>query len=228
MIVKICGITNDADAHQALRAGADWIGLNLVAGPRKIDPSCVSHILSSLDDPSRAVVLASLEEPKTLDRLPQLRDRGVRILQVYGSATPSILEHLHEDGFDLILPWPVRSSGSLDELDAFLADCGKTPPHYVLLDADAGERLGGTGKRADWDAIAASTIGATSPDGCGHRPSVLLAGGLHPENVADAIPAVRPAGVDVSSGVESSPGHKDHTKVTAFVSAARAAARNLS
>ncbi len=219
MLIKVCGITNSDDARYAIDAGVDWIGLNLVAGPRRIDPATVESILSELDDPSCGVALVRLEEGLVPNHLlTMLRKHGARRVQLYGHPIPEAVHRLAEEGFESIVVQHVGDEASLASLDALLTTCGDCRPDYVLFDAPAGERLGGTGCRGDWDAIA----GARAAGRYENWPSVLLAGGLAPANVAQAITRLRPAGVDVSSGVESAPGQKCPDKIDAFVAAVRA------
>ena len=218
MLVKICGVTNVGDARAALTAGADWIGLNLVAGPRRVDLDTAAHILSRLDDPGCAVGLVTLEAGGFMPSpAAKLGEHGLRRLQLYGEVTPEAVGRCTAEGFETIVVQPVQDEGSLTLLDEFLAACRDARPSFVLFDAAAGDRLGGTGKPANWAAIAR----ARAAGRFAAWPPVLLAGGLTPTNVADAVAAVSPAGVDVSSGVESQPGSKDPVKVRAFIAAAR-------
>lgn len=238
MIVKICGITNTDDAMHALRVGADLIGVNLVAGPRRVDVRCAIDIITSVAragparaEPANVVALV----PVVGGRLPHdtraaLEDAGVRRLQLYGDVTPEAVAELVRTGMEPIYVQHVSGSESLADFTAFLAACGSAPPAYVVFDAPARGRLGGTGQRADWRAIAAYTERHTRaarrpPTGAAAHPPTLLAGGLTPDNVGDAVRCVRPAGVDVSSGVESAPGVKDPFKLDAFVKAVRRAER---
>lgn len=218
MIVKICGVTTVDDARAALAAGADWIGLNLVAGPRRIDPDTAAHILSRLDDPGRAVGLVALAQGSSVPPMAAtLLDHGVRRLQLYGEVTPEAVGRCRAGGFETIVAWPVEDEASLTLLDEFLGACLDARPSFVLFDAATWDRLGGTGQPANWAVIA----GARQAGRFAAWPPVLLAGGLTPDNVADAVAAVLPVGVDVSSGVESQPGSKDPAKVKAFIAAAR-------
>ena len=216
MLVKICGITNIVDAKIALDAGADWIGLNLVGGPRRIDLPAACRILAALPDPACAVVLLSV----TTSHLPtetvvKLRDMGVERLQLYGQVSPYVVGEAHHRGLETIFVQPVHDHDPLGELDDFLTRCGDRPPQYVLFDASVPGRQGGTGQQANWDVLAdARTEGRFD-----RWPPVLLAGGLLPGNVNGALGIVSPIGVDVSSGVESIPGRKDRAKVQAFVEA---------
>jgi phosphoribosylanthranilate isomerase len=128
-------------------------------------------------------------------------------VQLHGSETPELARSL---GCNVIRAVRARSFDDLRGLDAYGASA-------VLVDAYVDGRPGGTGARASWDL--ARRAAALGP--------VILAGGLGPENIADAIRAVHPYGVDVASGVEGSPGRKDHAKVREFVERARAASRLL-
>ncbi len=248
MLVKICGITNVDDARYALSAGADWIGLNFVAGPRRIELLAAERMLQQLDDPSRVVALVELDQ----DRMPEsliaaLGAHGVHRLQVYGEQTLPVnrlatlnrlapvnrlalanrlavvnrlagaFRRLAAEGFALITVQPVADDASLASLDALLTSCGEDRPGHVLFDASVPGALGGTGRRAAWDVIAR----ARAEGRYEHWPAVLLAGGLNPGNVAEAVRCLSPAGVDVSSGVESAPGRKDPQKIEAFIAAAR-------
>jgi phosphoribosylanthranilate isomerase len=220
MIVKICGITNLDDAMMALDAGADWIGLNLVAGPRKISLDTVRSILRGLPDPNQVVALIMLDESSDqTDAFNTLRLSGVRRVQLYGHTSQEQIATLHEDGFETICVHSISGAECVAELNEWLSTYSVKKPEFLLLDASDPYQLGGTGRLANWEAIVqAHSAGATE-----HWPPVILAGGLTPDNVAEAIQTVHLAGVDVSSGVESSPGKKDRAKVFAFVHAAKTA-----
>lgn len=216
MIVKVCGITTLADAQMALGAGADWIGLNLVAGPRRIDLTDALSILSDLADPYRAVALVNLkDEAADESTLSALAKHDVHRLQLYGQVTAQGVATLSGRGFDIIYVQPVGDERSFDELDSFLTAFDAGGPEFVLFDSAVKGRVGGTGQAANWEAIArARELGLFEA-----WPPVILAGGLTPENVATAISRTLPDGVDVSTGVESAPGHKDPRKVEAFLKA---------
>jgi len=243
MIVKICGITTLVDARMALDAGADWIGLNLVSGPRRLELPSVLTILNGLSDRSSVVGLVALHDGVPEDSIAAaLRDHGVRRLQLYGQVTPQALDSLQLAGFETIFVQPVVDEHSLEALEAFLAMCGEGRPEYVLLDSavetsylgptradpslhrsramelkGVGPAAGGTGRQANWNAIEK----ARSHGRFAHWPPIILAGGLTPDNVAEAISRITPTGVDVSSGVESAPGRKDQRKIGAFLTAVR-------
>lgn len=237
MIVKVCGICGVEQAAMVLDAGADWIGLNLVGGLRRIDLRTAEEILASLTEPERAVVLWEVgtptaptgdrgpgTKPHADDALDQFRRLGVRRLQVYGVATAASavpiavrdLTRLSERGFETILVRHITDDASIAECGAFLKECCVARPQYVLLDAATKGRLGGTGRRLDWKMLRAARESGRFAD----WPPIILAGGLTPENVREAIEAVRPFGVDVSSGVESAPGLKTEAAVRAFSRAA--------
>lgn len=216
MLVKICGITNLDDARFALDAGADWIGLNLVAGPRRIEWPMAQRILSGLDDPSHAVVLMRVEKGR-IDKalVAALRDHGVRRVQLYGDMALSAVSQLAQAGLASILVHHAAGDASLVSLSELLRACSTAKPSHLLVDAKTPNELGGTGQKTDWDALAGARTQGTDAD----WPPLILAGGLTPMNVGEAIEAVRPAGVDVSSGVEVRPGRKDPAKVSAFLAA---------
>jgi phosphoribosylanthranilate isomerase len=258
MIVKICGITSSADARLVLSAGADWIGLNLVAGPRRIDLESAVDIVRELQSresrdpanqsniakahanqamgkptaqahesfpPSRVVALVNVDDARMLDdTIRTLTLVGIRQFQLYGLVGPEHIHRLCELGLDAIHVQRVSDDSSFDELDRFLAACDSARPAYLLLDAAAtgaeprGRLSGGTGRKANWVAIER----AGSANRFAGYPPVLLAGGLKPQNVADAIRMLKPDGVDVSSGVERAPGVKDPSSVVQFIAQARA------
>ena len=215
-IIKICGCTRRNDARFALQNGADWIGLNLVGGPRKIRLADVMVILGGLDDPSRAVVLLSVENETNFDdMIAKLKPHGVRRLQLYGNVAPGTIQRAGQQGFETIKVQAIADEDSIRSADEFLTDCRTAEPSFLLLDASSETQLGGTGRRANWPVIENAKQQGRLVD----WPPFILAGGLNAENVAEALRRVRPAGVDVSSGVESSPGRKDPVKVSAFIEA---------
>lgn len=219
MIIKICGITNAEDARHALAAGADWIGLNLLVGPRRIQLEDADRILGGLPEPDRAVALiAAAEDGARRATLDRLHRRGVRRVQLYGSVTAAVLQQTGSSGFEIIVVQRLGDAASIEEATTFFRQ-SVPRPDYLLIDAADAKRLGGTGKTADWALLGEARAQGRMSD----WPPLLLAGGLTPDNVAEAIRAVSPDGVDVSSGVEASLGRKDATLVEKFVSEARSA-----
>src|SRR5262245_40816 len=210
--VKICGVTSEADATQAARFGADAVGLNFYAqSPRCVDPVAANYILRALP-PFVEAVGVFVNEPlrDVFLRLQTLsRIRGV---QWHGDNR----ELSDAYPFHLIAAFQVRDADSLVAIRRYL-DTAKSmgmPPSAVLLDGHAAGQHGGTGQPAPWKLLATFRPGIP----------VILAGGLTAENVAEAVRIVQPWGVDVASGVEHSPGHKDPEKMQRFIERARTAA----
>ncbi len=219
MIVKICGIANIEDAREALSIGADWIGLNFVSGKRRLTWDQARPIIEAIDDASRFVALAKctaglVEETLLL----QLQGVGVQRLQLYGDVTPETIRQLRQKHFECIATFPLGGEDDLAKASKFIASCKDALPDYVLMDAAVAGQLGGTGRQANWYLLQQAIAQAKTAD----WPSLLLAGGLTPENVAQAIAQVNPMGVDVSSGVEKKPVRKDPELMRAFVKNARA------
>ena len=198
-IVKVCGITRIEDARMALGAGADWIGVILKGdSPRRIEAAQARVISSAVDG---ATVVGVMVAPTPDEALELARASGATRVQLH-----------RVDG----LQWPadfplpvtivvaVAADGSLSEI---------LPPehHHVLLDTADESLAGGTGRTFPWEA--ARVVAATRP--------VMLAGGLGPDNVAEAVSHVWPFGVDASSRLEISPGIKDAERVRRFVAKVR-------
>ena len=201
--VKICGITTVADGVAAAEAGADMIGLMFYeSSPRHIPINMAAEISRAV---STFVVKVGVFVNPTEDAvLRAIGECGVTLLQFHGEETP---EFCTQFGVMSMKAFRVRDAESLAGLPDY-------PTDAYLLDAYSPEAHGGTGANFNWDlAIAAKQSG---------RP-IFLAGGLTPENVGTAVRQVQPFGVDVSSGVETAPGIKDHGKVRAFIAAARTA-----
>ena len=199
IVLKICGITRVEDAVHAVREGATAVGFVFVpSSPRYIEPTRAATIARVLPPDITRVGVFVNESPALVRTIVTTVHLGV--VQLHGEETTEYAD---------TLSIPVIRAMALDE-----AERTDWPPHVpLLLDAIDAHGRGGTGRAIDW--TRAATIAA--------RRSVILAGGLLPQNVATAIAAVRPTGVDVSSGVEVAPGIKDADKVTEFLAAARAA-----
>jgi phosphoribosylanthranilate isomerase len=200
--VKICGITSVADAQAAAEAGADLIGLMFYEGsPRHISLATAAEISRSLSPfVQRVGVFVNPSEELVLRAIGEC---GLNLLQFHGDESSDFCTQF---GLMSLKALRVRDAESLRQLEHFNTDA-------FLLDAYSKSGLGGTGETFNWDlAVAAQKFG---------KP-IFLAGGLTPENIADAVRKVRPFAVDVSSGVESSPGKKDAAKVRAFIQAAKA------
>jgi len=198
--IKICGISNGLDAAAAAEAGADALGFIAVPGtPRFVPPEVYHAISAALPLFVKRVVVAHRPE--------DAEEYLAEYVEHYADTTD-------KSRFRRGAAWRIRAFRMRDESN--LAEIAAYPDAVgaVLLDAYHKDRLGGSGEMFDWSlAVRAKALTA--------RP-VMLAGGLTPENVTAALDAVRPYAVDVSSGVESSPGVKDHAKVRAFIRAVRA------
>jgi len=202
MIVKVCGVTTVADAEVCVAAGVDLIGVNLVASSaRRVDLETARAISDAVRGRVEVVGVVADRDLATLRRWTD--EAGLDRLQLHGDEPPSALEALGPVAFKAV------RIGGVDDV----ALASRFGGDVLLVDAKVAGALGGTGRTIDPELVA--------PLARGRR--VLLAGGLTPDNVAAAVRAVRPWGVDVASGVESSPGVKDGRKVTAFVEAARGA-----
>ena len=199
VFIKVCGITRLVDALHAVQQGATALGFVFwEKSPRKIDPGQAREIISALPKGTAAVgvfVNASAEQVKEV-----MTVTGITAVQLHGDEIAT--------DFDC-LDCPLFRSVTLDHLVE--TSRGWPAETTFLLDANDRVRRGGTGKAIDWDRAAVAARH--------HR--LVLAGGLTPLNVEEAIRTVRPHGVDVSSGVESSPGIKDFEKVSAFLANAR-------
>ena len=199
--VKICGITNPADGLAAAEAGADILGFVFhAASPRFVPVEVASKVIRELPP---FVVKAGVFVDAPADLVIRaIGDCSLNLLQFHGRESP---EYCAQFGIMSLKAFRVQDASSLERLVQYGTEAW-------LLDAYAPDKAGGTGECFNWDlAIEAQKLG---------RP-IFLAGGLTAGNVAEAITRVRPYGVDVSSGVETSPGEKDHEKVRAFIRAAR-------
>lgn len=218
MIIKVCGIMNIADANFALSHGVDWIGLNLVAGPRRIALHDALAIINAVADPARCVPLVMLQQPQPdREALQSLRNAGVARLQLYGRVTPESLREIRNEGMKSIWVRSITGESDIRRLDAFIPSCHDCAPEFLLLDAprrsESPADLGGTGRLADWNLIEQSTDLQRI---LGRQPWIL-AGGLNAGNVTDAVRRLHPHGVDVCSGVESTKTVKDPARIMEFV-----------
>lgn len=208
--IKICGITNLADAVAAAEAGADAVGLNFYAGsPRVVGEATALELVHSLP-PHVAKIGVFVNE--AVDRMSQIADRlALDFIQLHGDEPPRRLAELAPRRVIRAF----RPQGDCEPLCAYISACSQLgfPPSAVLIDAFEQEKYGGSGKTADWGMLREIRVKL------GAMP-VILAGGLHPENVADAIGRAEPAAVDVASGVEWAPGRKDADRMRQFVRAA--------
>lgn len=200
--VKICGITNLEDALFAAECGADALGFVFFSeSPRYIDPVKAGEIIDALPPFISTVgVFADADENFVKHAV---NESGVGILQFHGSEGP---DYCSSFGMPNLKAFKIRGMESLDALKDY------QDAHAFLLDTYSEKEMGGTGVAFNWDiAVAAKPFGR-----------IILAGGLTPDNVAEAVRKVGPYGVDVSSGVEAVKGKKDPEAVRKFILAARA------
>jgi phosphoribosylanthranilate isomerase len=194
--VKICGITNVEDALHAADCGADALGFVFYdKSPRCLDPEAARGIIAELPPFVTAVGLFVNETP---DRIRRITDFcGLDAIQLHGDEGPADCDYAPRR---VVKALRVKEAASLQRLDEYTVSA-------ILLDAWVPGVYGGTGERLDWS-LAAEVAG---------RRRTILAGGLTPENVTEAVRTVRSYAIDVSSGVEAAPGKKDPEKVAAFI-----------
>lgn len=195
--VKICGITNLEDALHAVQCGADALGFVFYSGSsRWISPEKARVIIGELP-PFVTTVGLFVNQPTE-----EVRSVGdfchLDVVQLHGDEPPEVCQDLAP--CRVVKALRLRDAGSLDGVDRY-------PVCAVLLDAWVPDQFGGTGHRCDWRLAAEVS----------RQRTTILAGGLNPDCVADAVRLVQPYAVDVSSGVESMPGRKDPDKVAAFI-----------
>ena len=200
MFVKICGITNEDDALLAVAMGADAVGFVFAPSPRQIAIQQAYDITRRLPPEVLTVGVFRDEHPK---RVVDLVNRsGVKAAQLHGNENAEVVAAVARSVKWVIKAYPAGS--------AKVAEAHRLATDLILLDATSP----GSGHVFDW------TLAGEVPEGV----RMILAGGLDPDNVTDAVKAVEPWGVDVASGVERSPGKKDALKVKRFVERAKAAA----
>jgi len=206
------------DALAAVGAGADAIGLNFYGqSSRYVKPEMAKEIAAKISPDTIPVGLFVNHSAKDIESICD--EVGLQVVQLHGDEPPGFLGQLNRD-HNIVRARRVSGKG-LKEISEDLQACSDLSGSYpdaILLDAESPGQYGGTGKTISWTGL------ADYRKWLGEVP-LILAGGLTPENVAEAIRTVWPYGVDVASGVESSPGVKDHAKMQAFVDAARAAFR---
>jgi phosphoribosylanthranilate isomerase len=215
--VKFCGLTRTEDARHAARLGASYVGAIFAGGPRTVTPERARELFEASTSGASPVAVGTATAVGVFgaDDVRAIAANaiaaGVGVIQLHGDPRAADVRAMRRRFEGPI--WAVaRAQGSIlpewteelfHEADA------------VLLDARVEGRLGGTGVALAWGALADAVAALRG------RTPIVLAGGLTPENVAEAVRALAPDVVDVSSGVESSPGIKDHAKMRAFIEAAQ-------
>lgn len=203
MFVKVCGITRPDDAAVAVECGASAIGFIFWPKSRRwIEPEAARAIARTLPPFVTPVGVFVDESVDHVNRVASLV--GLGAVQLHGDEAPEVLSQIERP--------VVKAVGRVDDTTA-----SRWPQRVtILVDADDRVNYGGTGRKADWSA--AATLAATR--------RVILAGGIRPENVLDAVATVRPFGIDVSSGVEDAPGIKNAERIRALFEALRGIPRS--
>ncbi len=209
--VKICGITSVEDASLVAEAGADAVGLNFYPNSaRYLQPRAAEAVAAAL--PEGVVKVGLFVNAAEDDIRERFAGLGLDLIQLHGDEPPEFVAAI--EGRPVMRAFRVGAAG-LDPVYEYIERTEELgcPLRAVLVDSFRKGSYGGTGQLTDWATVAAYQA----------TPPLVLAGGLTPQNVAEAIAAVRPTAVDTASGVESSPGKKNPTAVREFVRAARAA-----
>lgn len=208
--IKICGVTNPDDIHSCADAGADAVGINFHPGSKRyVDPRLAAPLVRAIP-PLMSSVGVFVDQP--IRQMSGIAYQlGLRAIQRHG-------EQREVDDpfpFAFIPAFQIQEINSVAAIRSYLESCrsARSMPAAVLVDAHADGQYGGTGRTIPWSLLSGLDFGVP----------LILAGGLTPENVAEAIRIVRPWAVDVASGVESAPGKKDPDKVRRFIANARAA-----
>jgi phosphoribosylanthranilate isomerase len=201
MRVKICGFTREQDVQAALDAGVDALGFNLARGPRRIDLARAAQLAALVPPLVQAVALFVDADEATI--LAAVAATRCTVVQLHGDEPPELAASLRRR-LPVLKAFRIAGPADLDRVRGYPADA-------YLLDAAVAGAHGGTGVAWDHGLLAGRDLGAP----------VVLAGGLTPANVAEAVALARPWAVDTASGVESAPGIKDAAAMRAFVVAAR-------
>lgn len=196
-LVKVCGITNVDDAVAAVRLGGNMLGFVFAESPRKADEEVVTHISRIVGGDVKTVGVF-VEESDDVLRI--VEDCHLDYAQLHGGQSEEFAARLGSER--VIRAVRVKTQQTIENL------CQFEEAAFYLLDTYREGAPGGTGETFDWSLAASAKK---------HNKPIILAGGLTPENVAEAIRQVRPFAVDVSSGVEREPGIKDHKKIEEFI-----------
>lgn len=210
-VIKVCGIQNPEEALGAVAAGANTIGM-LLGVPDyvedKITPGEAKRIVEALPDGIRTVMVTHLPERDEIIRIAEYT--GVTTIQIHDDMSPEDMKRLREKlpEIEIIKTVHVRCEDAVKKAKEYEAFCD-----MILLDTMSGNRIGGTGETHDWNISKEIVDELNIP--------VILAGGLTPGNIGDAIRKVKPAGIDANSGLEDDDGAKDFDKIWVFAEAGR-------
>ena len=212
--VKICGVCRPEDAREAVSAGATHVGVIRVPGsPRARSLDEAAAICAAAVGARRVGVYVDADTATILDEAALL---GLDVIQLHGAEDPDRVSQLRAGGLEV---WKVVKPATPEELLEAARRYGAAD--LLLVEGRSDRGHGGVGARFDWEGVGAAR------DGLPPGTRLGVGGGLTPENVAEAIRRLRPALVDVSSGVEGVPGRKDPGRVRAFIEAARSAATRV-
>ena len=201
-MVKVCGMTNVADARGAAEAGADAVGFIFAESPRRVDAEEVRRISIALPENVLKVGVFVNTPPEEVLRVA--REAGLDMAQLHGDETPEMVAAVRAGGLPVMKAVRVRNADDLADVERFDAD-------LIMMDAYSEKARGGTGERFDWG-VAKSLKG---------RGNIVISGGLAPENVREALDFFEPYGVDASSSLEDAPGEKNEESVRRFIVAAK-------
>jgi phosphoribosylanthranilate isomerase len=192
--VKICGITDSKDAWMAVELGAGALGFIFAYSPRRISPQKARDIINAIPPFVKTVGVFVNEDPAVIRDVRHYC--GLDLVQLHGDESPDLCDEL--------MPYTIKALRIKAESSLRMAQAYRGKVRALLLDTYSKSQAGGTGKTFDWQlAIKIKKLGIP----------IILAGGLGPSNIDDAISAVRPYAVDVNSGVEKHPGKKSHTLI---------------
>ena len=216
--VKICGTTNPEDALVSVEAGADGLGFIFAPSPRRIAPKDAAGIIRHL--PARVEKIGVFVNQKPEIILQTAATAGLTGIQLHGQSeadTAAEVKRRSRGGLKLygVLTLGGFSGAATAQEEILLSPAALEIFSALLLDSGNARQRGGTGKKFDWDAVAPFARLLA------RKINIIVAGGLTPANVSQAIETFHPWGVDVVSGVERDPGKKDHAKVREFIQAAK-------
>ena len=199
--IKICGITNLNDALNAVGLGADAIGFVFYPGSKRyVEPVKAKEIADSLPPFVKKVGVFSNEDAGVVREISGIVN--LDLLQIHGDETPGYCDSL---GSPYIKAFRLKDENTLSEVNQYNTN-------YILFDTYSADEYGGTGRAFDWDILKNHPF---------ENKYVILSGGLNPGNIKEAVNLLQPYAVDVSSGVEESPGKKDIEKIKKFIEAVR-------
>ncbi len=206
-IVKICGITNYRDALMSIELGADMLGFNFYnKSKRFISPITLFDIQNKLISHDIPLIVGVFVNSTYEEIRLVLNKCKIDLIQLSGDEPPSLVKKLGENVLKVLRP---SSLGEMQELSK-LFPARKAPPEF-LIDSYSPNSYGGTGNVGNWELLRKISM----------QHSIMIAGGLNPQNIGSAVKYIKPWGVDVASGVEIVPGQKDVVKIREFVNAAK-------